>query len=404
MKKNLFEIKTEEVQRILSLHEERSKNQYLTVINEQDNKSPNVVLDADYILIQGNQLSKGDGYLLQGTKFEPTSDPSIIKATNVNVNLYDGTKWYRGGLTDVTYYCTKEKFGIWPFFRSATNKKAADKVKTLCNRVNYESEIAKSGKTFKQNYAQQFYKDGGTTFQIVNGTVWTWDGKKATAKNITSGGIVTSGIDVDGWKNSLGDPSFSCTPNTTGTYLFGSNTYNVSDSEYRGNFGQLTNDLRAQFCFSKKEKQQLPQQAPQQLPQKSNFTALYTIQYPHDLGDFKILSGDTIIKSSKKVDNAAIMRGNSVITYYNCKTNTWESAGTTDTKGALTVTIKDKVCPQILTPVVDSTKTQTVNPDRQQQFIQKTVAGIMKVQQSLKLNQTGQLKNSDIDNIISKLQ
>lgn len=403
MKKNLFEIKTEEVQRILSLHEERSKNQYLTVINEQDNKSSNVVLDADYILTQGNQLKKGDYYVLKGTKFEPTSDPSIIKAKNVNVNRYDGTKWERGGLNDVTYFCTLEKFSIWPYY--ATNKNAADKVKTLCNRVNYESEIAKSGKTFKQNYPQQFYKDGANAFQIVNGTVWTWDGKKATTKNITSGGIAASGIDRDNWKNALGDPSFSCTPNTKGTYLFGSNTYNVSDSKYTGNFGQLTNDLRAQFCFSKKETQQTQQQSPQQVPQKSNFTALYTIQYNHDLGNFKILSGDTIIKSSKKVDNAAIMRGNSVITYYNCKTNTWENSETTDTKGALTVTIKDKVCPQILTPVVDSTKTQTVNANKKQQFVQKTVAGINNVQKALGVSQpNGQLKNSDIDNIISKLQ
>ena len=36
MKKNLFEIKSEEILRILSLHEESTKKQYLNVLNEQN--------------------------------------------------------------------------------------------------------------------------------------------------------------------------------------------------------------------------------------------------------------------------------------------------------------------------------------------------------------------------------
>ena len=35
MKKKLFDIESDEVKRILSLHEERTKNQYLNIINEE---------------------------------------------------------------------------------------------------------------------------------------------------------------------------------------------------------------------------------------------------------------------------------------------------------------------------------------------------------------------------------
>jgi hypothetical protein len=41
------------------------------------------------------------------------------------------------------------------------------------------------------------------------------------------------------------------------------------------------------------------------------------------------------------------MRGNKPITYFNCKTNAWGDVQVTDTKGLLTKTIKEKVCPLI---------------------------------------------------------
>jgi len=108
------------------------------------------------------------------------------------------------------------------------------------------------------------------------------------------------------------------------------------------------------------------------------------------------------------------MRVNTPIAYYNCKTNAWNDIQISDTKGALTGTIKEKVCPQVLlpTPVVDpnnpnaqqtvTPKTQQVN--RQQQFVQRTVTAINNVQKTLGVNQTGQLKNSDIDSLLNKLQ
>jgi len=90
----------------------------------------------------------------------------------------------------------------------------------------------------------------------------------------------------------------------------------------------------------------------------SNFKALYTIANAHNLGKVTVNVKDIIIKSTKYPDYAAIMRGNKPITYFNCKTNSWGDVQVTDTKGLLTKTIKEKVCPQITkTP---ATNTQTV--------------------------------------------
>lgn len=90
----------------------------------------------------------------------------------------------------------------------------------------------------------------------------------------------------------------------------------------------------------------------------SNFKALYTIANAHNLGKVTVNVKDIIIKSTKYPDYAAIMRGNKPITYFNCKTNAWGDVQVTDTKGLLTKTIKEKVCPQITkTP---ATNTQTV--------------------------------------------
>jgi hypothetical protein len=133
------------------------------------------------------------------------------------------------------------------------------------------------------------------------------------------------------------------------------------------------------------------------------------------------------------------MRGNTPIAYYNCKTNAWnDNINVVDSKGALTGTIKEKVCPQVLspTPVVDpnnpnsqqvvgTNAQQTVTPNaqqtvtpnaqqavtpntqqvnRQQQFAQRTVTAINNVQKTLGVPQTGQLKNSDIEDLLNKLK
>ena len=66
----------------------------------------------------------------------------------------------------------------------------------------------------------------------------------------------------------------------------------------------------------------------------------------------------------------------------------------------------------ITPPATDATKTdatnsqqsQTQQVNRQNQFVQRTVTAINNVQKTLGVNPTGQLKNSDIDNLLTKLQ
>ena len=435
MKKNLFEIKTEEVQRILSLHEERSKTQYLNIISEQDNKnSSSYILNQDQSFMQTNQRIFGDYIAPKGTKFEPTSNPSVVMAKGVKVNKWDGS-WKAAGAHDISYYCRQGKFYVSGDNEKFTNQVVSNYLKPLCGNVNYQSEKAKSGQTFKQGYSQPFYKPNGDgfAFNLVKGSVWTWDGKNATTKNIFTAGVATSGLDIPPNKiNNFGVPTFSCTP-TKSVFITIKGGY--TDSESPTSLGKLTQDLRKQFCFSKKQDSlktdvSTQQKTQEKTQQKNNFTALYTIQNNHDLGPVKVNTQDIIIKSFKYPDYAAIMRGNTPIAYYNCKSNTWGNIEISDTEGKLTGTIKEKVCPQVLTPspvvdpnnpnaqqvvgtnaqqVVGTNAQQAVTPNtqqvnRQQQFAQRTVTAINNVQKTLGVPQTGQLKNSDIDTLLAKLK
>jgi hypothetical protein len=439
MKKNLFEINSGEVQRILSLHEDRSKNQYLNIISEQDNQkfeTPTYSLSQDQIFLNNDTSGGGKYYVLAKTKFQSTSDPSIVRATNASVNKWV-TGWEKDKNHDISFYCKKNQFFFSNDKRGFTNKIVADKLRPLCGKVGYQSVKAKAGTTFTQNYDEPFTNMGTQqlSITIVKGSVWTWDGKIATTKNTMSGGITTSGIKQtsDKLNVKLGLPTFSCTP-TKGSYI------TVSGVPHQDNTQKLTKDLRKTFCFSKVQNSANTDTSTQpKVQQKSNFTALYTIQNNHDLGKTKVNVKDIIIKSTKFPDYAAIMRGNTPIAYYNCKTNAWnDNINVVDSKGALTGTIKEKVCPQVLspTPVVDpnnpnsqqvvgTNAQQTVTPNaqqtvtpnaqqavtpntqqvnRQQQFAQRTVTAINNVQKTLGVPQTGQLKNSDIEDLLNKLK
>ena len=118
MKKNLFEIKTEEVQRILSLHEERSKTQYLNIISEQDSQKY-TVQSKEYFLtnntIGGNRLK-----LFKNATFTKKGN-TVISKTNVQFVDIMGNVMSRpdsGQSTDqifkginVTYYCSGTNAG-----------------------------------------------------------------------------------------------------------------------------------------------------------------------------------------------------------------------------------------------------------------------------------------------------
>ena len=66
MKKNLFEIKTEEVQRILSLHEERTKSQYLNIMEQSKaalGSKENPFTDKSLLPDVGKLIREIDGFV-----------------------------------------------------------------------------------------------------------------------------------------------------------------------------------------------------------------------------------------------------------------------------------------------------------------------------------------------------
>ena len=100
MKKNLFEIKTEEVQRILSLHEERSKTQYLNLI-EQVASAPYI----EYVTSKQNCLTDGR-CVPPKTTFVPYNEKVAI-AYGVKLNNQESP-------VNVKFYCKSpdNRFGI----------------------------------------------------------------------------------------------------------------------------------------------------------------------------------------------------------------------------------------------------------------------------------------------------
>jgi len=420
MKKNLFEIDTEEVQRILSLHEERTKSQYLTVINEQDNQKY-TIQSKDYILpnlIVGNyrlKLFKGATFTKQGNTVISKTNTQFVDGLTGQVLKADGSSDNSNQVNKgtVTYYCSGTnagKYNVDSFPESLfydENKVLSIQLNQLCGGRIGKYTQQKSGTLKAINEKPLKVKFGGGTLTVKSGMDVNYVNNKATVINDYNNYYI----------------NFTCPNNFTvePTYDRTQAIKGMALDSYTLTFFQN------KFCTGKpKEVKQVKQT---EVQPKSSFTALYTIQNQHDLGSVKVNVGDTIIKSTKYPDYAAIMRVNTPIAYYNCKTNAWNDIQISDTKGALTGTIKEKVCPQVLlptpvvdpnnpnaqqtvTPVVDpnnpnaqqsvTPKTQQVN--RQQQFVQRTVTAINNVQKTLGVQQTGQLKNSDIDALLTKLK
>jgi hypothetical protein len=445
MKKNLFEIDTEEVQRILSLHEERSQNQYLNIISEQDNQKYSIQ-SKDYILSNVN-VGSNRLKLFKGTTFTKR-DNTVIAKTNYQFVDWTGTVMLEpeilvnidGGAAaadsnqvkkgTVTYYCSGPSAGKFNTDSFPTSLFYDDKkvlsiqLNQLCGGRIGKYTQQKSGNFTANNEKPLNVKFGANTITVNKGMDINYVNNKATVINNYNNYYI----------------NFTCPNNFTvePTYDRTQAIKGMALDSYTLTFFQN------KFCTGKpKEVKQVKQT---EVQPKSNFTALYTIQNQHDLGSVKVNVGDTIIKSTKYPDYAAIMRVNTPIAYYNCKTNAWNDIQISDTKGALTGTIKEKVCPQVLlpTPVVDpnnpnaqqtvtpnaqqtvtpnaqqtvtpnaqqtvtpnaqqavTPKTQQVN--RQQQFAQRTVTAINNVQKTLGVPQTGQLKNSDIEDLLNKLK
>jgi hypothetical protein len=399
--KKLFEVNNDEIKRILTLHESRTKSQYLNVISEQNKTEETYTLKSDYKLTASdNNVTDfyNDLKLYRGTVFNKKGNNLVAKTNYGYVDNMTGElkKSVSDAITsgsnikgNVTFDCSQGKF----YITGNPNYKWYDKTKQLTNqllpvcqnRVNKFTQQksgsfsvkAIDGLTFKD-------KNGNNTFSIFKGEDINYINNTAKVLSKARNSYIT----------------FKCPQNFTAE--FDTQTINIFPENF-----QTLSFFQNKFCGAKpKEVKQDESQ------QKSNFTALYTIQNNHDLGKVKVNSQDIVIKSFKYPDYAAIMRGNTPIAYYNCKTNTWGDVEITDTKGLLTGTIKEKVCPQVLTPTTvtaDTSTQQVVNTkspqvNRQQQFVQQVKTYNTQIQTSLGVQKpTGQITDADLDNILTKL-
>jgi hypothetical protein len=101
--KNLFEISGDEIKRILSLHEESTKQQYLNVLNEGSGafyKTTTVVkLNDEY-------------NIPTGTIFKPTNKPGVLKATvpGTNYSTEGKVRWFKEDRVNIYFYCKQGKY------------------------------------------------------------------------------------------------------------------------------------------------------------------------------------------------------------------------------------------------------------------------------------------------------
>ena len=322
--KNLFEIDSDEIKRILSLHETSTKQQYLNILTEQISQNKDSYTLSQAISLENTKLASRKLRIFKGTVFTQSDKPGVLKSNSIQYQYVETNDKLTPKSGVVYYNCQKGKFfipGNNDSFYFSTGEGAgmngpiAIGVKTVCN----------------YNHAARFKKPVDPNQKPVG----------PNQKPPGSGPVVST---------------------------------------------------------------------QQKTQQKNNFTALYTIANNHDLGPVKVNAKDIVIKSFKHPNYAAIMRGNTPIAYYNCSTNTWGSIQITDTKGLLTKTIKEKVCPKIVTssPVVDANG-QTVVDDskltpKQKEYKDK-VSGINKqIQTALGVQGgDGNLTQADYQAIYNKL-
>lgn len=106
--KNLFEIDSNEIKRILSLHEESTKKQYLNVISEETSETSITLPAGTYHRITAGTPESVIS-LPNGTIFSKTKDPNILITNQDKFYHHLGNKLAQG---QITYNCTTGKFKV----------------------------------------------------------------------------------------------------------------------------------------------------------------------------------------------------------------------------------------------------------------------------------------------------
>ena len=326
MKKNLFEIKSEEIQRILSLHESRTKSQYLNIMEQSSAAKgtyENPFNDEDLIPDVDKLISEIDGW---------------VDSENLNYVLAIVTKYVNKYAIDPTDVTTTK---IIPALYRIRVLYFEDEGEKLIDDINSIGTMTLSGT--KKSSAETMKK------QILNILKVASSGQTIQTKPSTPK-VAKTQFDIQ-YNHSFGNGAFKIPAKSVA-------------KKYNNDYVLITTPDKKKIWF---------------------------------YCDTKTYSnGGAYVPEDK---NATGLSTNLLSATYLC--NKPQASGPPPLD-ATSPPATDTLTP----PVVDSTqkvKTQQVN--RQKQFTQNTVAAINNVQKALGVPEpNGQLKNSDIDNIISKLQ
>ena len=227
--KNLFEINSDEMKRILSLHETSTKQQYLNILTEQVSQNNDSYTLAYSVNLENTKTNAHELKLFKGTVFTQSGKQGILKSNPIKfqyVNTMSGQP--RSTNNGVVYYkCKTGKFFIpgnnesFYFEPNMNRDVAAEGIKKVCN-----------------------YKPG-TFINKNQATI----GKKYTVYPNTKFNKVTQGA------------TFTVTTITAGVGGFGSKfnaLFNCKDSKFyinkealtEDNGNKLTSTLIKQFCSS----------------------------------------------------------------------------------------------------------------------------------------------------------
>lgn len=236
--KNLFEIDSSEIKRILNLHEERTKTQYLDIVSEQEKqyKVPSYTTSTQLLF----SSEYDDPYTIPNgvnAKFLATNDSNVVTAKNVKVTRRDVSGGYTYETKNISFYCNRGKF----YFSGNKNEYYQETlgpslVKNVCGRLSSKTTKAKVGTVYNQmNDAVFIGENGLEVFALGKGTQWKWDG---TYGKIAGGPGVIKSSNVN---KSFGNVFFMCSPKGDFYFILGSDRF--KDKTYG-----LTSSLKKTFC------------------------------------------------------------------------------------------------------------------------------------------------------------
>lgn len=177
---NKFNIDSDERNRILSLHESSTKQQYLNVLNEQETGSYTTKMD----------VKLNDNYVIpKGTVFKITK-PGVVSAKVPGTSK--GTKYFHENTVNVSFYCTQGKY----FFDKDVSRTGkydnADLSKNLVSNLCNKKPIPQGGYEI-----QNPHTINKGAIKIVKGDIATKSGNNVVIKR---GNTVLTSLDCTSGK------------------------------------------------------------------------------------------------------------------------------------------------------------------------------------------------------------